>query len=194
MNPPKPRSPLIVAHSDHEVITPDPAPLRQALVPASPNDPDPIARAEKALGNLAGDFAKWMADDCEQLDAARALIKTAGMTAQNRETMLHAVEDIKGNAATLGFQEAAPVADSLCRLFDHTPDAQRIPLELIDQHVDAIRAIVREHARKDINAIAGVLVTRLREVTEHFLRQENRHRPEYLQSIAGPRLVPGDQF
>lgn len=192
MASPKPRNPDTVAYTDHEVITPDTAPLRQALVPAGPYDVDPIARAERALAALSHDFAQWMTDDCDRLDVARAEIKAAGITVQNREKLLHAVEDIKGNAATLGFHEAAPVADSLGRLLDHTPDIQRIPLELIDQHVNAIRAIVREHGRKDINTIATVLITRLRQVTEEFLVLENRHRPEYLQAIASPQLAPGD--
>lgn len=188
------KPPVTVNHPDHQVITPDPTPLRKALVPASPGDVDPVLRAEKALGGLSHDFAQWMADDCERLDVARAQIRATGMTAESRNMLLHAADDIKGNASTLGFQAAAPIADSLFRLIEHTPDAQRVPLELIDQHVDAIRAIVREHGRKDINAIASVLTSRLREVTEEFLRQENRHRPEYLQAIASPRLAPGDPF
>ena len=44
----------------------------------------------------------------------------------------------------------APAADSLCRLLEHTPDLATIPLAIVDQHVDAVRAIVREYARSDI--------------------------------------------
>src|ERR1700674_1234340 len=110
MSSAKPHGPATVSYGDHKVITPDTAPLRQVLVPASPLDPDPIARAEKALAGLSHDFAQWMADDCERLDAARTEIKASGINVHNRESLLHAVDDIKGNAGTLGFQEAAPVA------------------------------------------------------------------------------------
>jgi hypothetical protein len=115
------------------------------------------------------------------------------MTEETRNRMLRAVEDVKGNAPTLGFPEAAPVADSLGRLLEHTPDMSRIPAELIDQHVNAIRAIVREHDRKDILTMATVLITRLRQVTEEFLRYENRQRPEYLEAMASPPLASDDQ-
>jgi phosphopantothenate synthetase len=185
---PKPRDPDIVTHSDHQVITPDPAPLRRSLVKATPNDVDPIARAERALIALSSDFGNWMSDDSNRLDAARNEVKASGLTEKTRETLFHASDDIKGNASTLGYADAAPVADSLCRLLEHTPDMTRISPELIDQHVDAIRAIVREHDRKDINIVATVLTTRLRQVTEEFLVQENRHRPEYLQAIARPSI------
>lgn len=192
MVPAKPKNPGTVTHDDHEVIVPDHQTLRQAMVPASGNEEDPVTRAERALAQLSGNFTKWMNDDCERLDAARRTAKTSGLAGEIRSTLLRAADDIKGNALTLGFREAAPVADSLCRLLEHTPDTTRISLELIDQHVDAIRAIVREHGRADITTIASVLGSRLRQVTEEFLLQENRHRPEYLQSIASPPLSSGD--
>ena len=36
-----------------------------------------------------------------------------------------------------GYPAVGAVADSLCRLIEHTPDMTRIPLTLIEQHVDA---------------------------------------------------------
>ena len=60
-------------------------------------------------------------------------------------------------------------ADSLCRLIEYTPDATRIPLKLVDQHVDAVRAIYREYSRSDAKELAAMLTQRLREVTDEFL-------------------------
>jgi hypothetical protein len=65
-----------------------------------------------------------------------------------------------------------------------------IPLGLVDQHVDAIRAIVRENARTDIGEVAWALTRRLREVTDEFLRHENRDRSEILKIVMAPSLVP----
>ncbi len=53
-----------------------------------------------------------------------------------------------------------------------------------------MRAIVREHARSDLAAVADALTRRLREVTDEFLRAENGDRPEYLESILTPPLAP----
>ena len=86
----------------------------------------------------------------------------------------------------------ARAADSLCRLIEHSPDLKKIPLTIIDQHVDAIRAIVREHARPDIAAIAGALTAKLRTVTDEFLISENQNRPEILKVIQSPPLSPGE--
>jgi hypothetical protein len=40
-------------------------------------------------------------------------------------------------------------AESLCRLIEHTRNMRRIPIALVDQHVDAVRAIIHEGSRPD---------------------------------------------
>ena len=74
-------------------------------------------------------------------------------------------------------------------VLEHTPDHNKIPMAIIDQHVDAVRAIVREYEREDIVQMATSLTGRLRQVTDEFLIVENRHRPEYIQSITSPPLA-----
>jgi HPt (histidine-containing phosphotransfer) domain-containing protein len=112
------------------------------------------------------------------------------MKEATRDSLFRCAHDIKGEAATFGFPLVAPPADSLCRLIEHTPDMTLIPLGLIDQHVDAIRAIVRENARPDNAEVARALTQRLREVTDEFLQHENRDRPEVLKIVMAPSLVP----
>ena len=108
----------------------------------------------------------------------------------NKEALFRAAHDIKGEAATFGYPAVASAANSLCRLIEHTPANQRIPLKLIDQHVDAVRAIYREYARSDAKELAGTLTKRLREVTDEFLVRENHDRPEVLEQLKGPSIVP----
>jgi hypothetical protein len=78
-------------------------------------------------------------------------------------------------------------------LIEHTPEMTRISLTLVDQHVDAVRAIIRESSRADIAAVADALTERLREVTDEFLAYENRDRPDYLAGIVAPPIVPGER-
>jgi len=182
--------PTVATYADHEVIVP-PNRLKKAVAVAKPAGFDPVAQAEQALGNLASEFAGWMDRECTKLDEARQLVNTKGLADEARDALFRCAHDIKGEAATFGFPLVAPPADSLCRLIEHTPDMARIPLELVDQHVDAIRAIVREYARTDIEEVARTLTRRLREVTDEFLRHENRDRPEVLKIVMAPSLVPG---
>jgi HPt (histidine-containing phosphotransfer) domain-containing protein len=178
----------VATFGDYELITP-PDRLRMA-VSQNVDTGDPVARAEEALAQLSGEFSSWMDTECERLDAARQKVKDKGFTQRTHEALFHAAHDIKGQAATFGFPLVAPCADSLCRLLEHTPDMKRIPIALADQHADAIRAIVREAARPDIEQLAAALTKRLREVTDEFLAQENKDRPEVLASILTPSIVP----
>ena len=52
-----------------------------------------------------------------------------------------------------------------------------------------MRAIIREKARPDIEQIADALTKRLREVTDEFLAQENKDRPDVLAGILAPSIV-----
>jgi len=182
----------IATYADHEVITPQNK-LRHVVSdqPILPGAENPVARAEKALAGLSSEFSTWMAAECDRLDKARMIVKTSGFTKAAGEALFHAAHDIKGEAATFGYPAVAAAADSLCRLIEYTPDAMHIPLTLIDQHVDAVRAIFREYARSDAVDLASTLTKRLREVTDEFLLQENHDRPDVLSSILGPALVPG---
>jgi HPt (histidine-containing phosphotransfer) domain-containing protein len=156
-----------------------------------PGEEDPLERAERALAELSNEFSGWMDSECDRLDRARRELWKTGFTKSNKEALFHAAHDIKGEAATFGYPAVASAADSLCRLIEHSPDATRIPFELIDQHVDAVRAIHREYARSDAQKLAAELTKRLRDVTDEFLVHENRDRPEVLEQIqGGPPIAP----
>jgi HPt (histidine-containing phosphotransfer) domain-containing protein len=182
----------VSTYADHEVILP-PNKLKKAVQKIKPGEKipfDPVERAEAALAELAADFSVWMNQECARLDAARHAVKASGVTAGNRDVLFRAAHDIKGQAATFGYPLVAPVADSLCRLIEHTPEVARLPLRLVDQHVDAVRAIVHKNTRGDVGKYASELAQKLRQVTDEFLLRENRDRPDTLETILGPSLVP----
>ena len=190
----KSSKPDVVTYGDHEMITPDTRKFRRTVRTALPGDDDPIARAEAALAAISGDFSNWMHDECARLDTARHKVRELGLSTQTRQELFLSAHDLKGDAGTLGYPEVGAAAESLCRLLEHTPDLTKIPLAIVDQHVDAVRAIVREHDRADVAQIAAALTGKLRAVTDEFLLRENRHRPDVLKVIQGPALVPAENF
>jgi len=185
------RNAAVVNHGDHEVITPVNK-LRKAIThkPPMPGEEDPVARAEQALAELSGEFDAWMDSECERLDKARKAVTESGFNDSTRDELFHAAHDIKGEAATFGYPALASAADSLCRLIDFSPDVTRIPVTLVEQHVDAVRAIHREYASSDAKQLAAQLTARLRDVTDEFLLRENHDRPEVIEQINSPSLVP----
>src|ERR1700720_889450 len=139
----------IATFPDHKVIT-QPNPLRKVLRRVADKDlDDPIARAEKALAGLSGEFKNWMSVEADRLAAAHAAILKRGFTNFTREELFRAAHDIKGDAATFGFPSAAAAAESLCRIIEHAPNLAEVPTDLIAHHINAIQAIVREGTRLD---------------------------------------------
>jgi HPt (histidine-containing phosphotransfer) domain-containing protein len=130
-----------------------------------------------------------MQQECDRLEAARVNVVQLGFNKATREALFHAAHDIKGEAATFGYPAVAASAESLCRLIEHTPELDRIPVPLVEQHVNAVRAIIREYGRTDARDLAVSLTKRLREVTDEFLLHENRDRPEHIEAILGPTLM-----
>ena len=177
---------------DHHVIT-QPNPLRKVLRRVADEDlDDPVARAEKALADLSGEFKTWMAIESDRLAAAHAAILKNGFSSAARDELFHAAHDIKGDATTFGFPAAGAAAESLCRVIEHAPDLAKVPSELIVHHINAIQAIVRERTRLDTISVAGELSRRLRGVADDYLARVNRDRPEHLEAILAPSIAPAD--
>src|SRR5438552_10614360 len=169
----------IKAFADHHVIT-QPNPLRKVLrrVPESDLD-DPVARAEKALAGLSGEFKNWMAIEADRLSAAHAAILMEGFNDATREELFRAAHDIKGDAATFGYPSAGAAAESLCRIVEHAPELDKVPSDLIAHHINAIQAIVRERTKLDTVSMASELSRRLRGVADRYLMHANRDRPDH---------------
>ena len=182
----------IRSFADHHVIT-QPNPLRKVLlrVPESDLD-DPVARAEQALAGLSGEFKNWMTIEADRLSAAHAAVLRDGFTDERREELFRAAHDIKGDDVTFGFPSAAAAAESLCRIIEHAPDLNQVPADLIEHHINAIQAIVRERTKLDTALMANALSRQLRGVADEFLTRVNRDRPEHLEAILAPSLAPGE--
>ena len=182
----------VKAFATHHVIT-QPNPLRKVLrrVEAKDTD-DPVGRAEQALAGLSGEFKSWMTTEVNRLSTAYVAIRNDGFTKARRDELFHAAHDIKGDAATFGFPAAAGVAESLCRVIEHAPDLEKVPAELFTHHINAILAIVQENTKLDSINVSAELSRRLRKVADDYLAEVNRDRPEHLEVILAPSIVPAE--
>lgn len=182
----------VKAFATHQLIT-QPNPLRKVLRRVDEKDmDDPIARAEQALAGLAGEFKDWMTTEVNRLSAAYVAIRNEGFTKERRDELFHAAHDIKGDATTFGFPAAAAVAESLCRVIEHAPDLEKVPAELFTHHINAILAIVHQNTKLDSISVSAELSRGLRKVADDYLADVNRDRPEHLEVILAPSIVPAE--
>jgi chemotaxis protein histidine kinase CheA len=182
----------VQAFASHHVIT-QPNPLRKVLRRVEEKDmDDPVGRAERALADLSGEFKQWMMIEARRLADAYAAVQRHGFGDQARDELFRAAHDIKGDGATFGHPSAAAVAESLCRIIEHAPDLEKVPAELLSHHVSAIQAIVHENTSLDRLSIGSELSRRLRKVADEYLAHVNRDRPEHLEAILAPSIVPAE--
>lgn len=160
--------------SDHTVIVP-PHRLSSVITHTAEQGHfaiDVVARAEAALAEIKHEFRAWMISECEALETARNVLRSDDTSAQARQKVFNAAHEIRGHAAVLGFPLAGRIAGVLCRLLTYAPKPQLVPLDVIDSHVDAIRAVVREQIHT-VNDKTGIeIFERLAVFVENFLAQE----------------------
>jgi len=160
--------------SDHVVIRPKNLLKAKAVVMLDGKtsfDEDAIRRAEQALKALSINFNAWMEDASRALGAARQTMRDSGPLGGRAAALHRAAHDIRGQAATLGFPLAARVAASLCRLLEDAPQNKLQDVlfsALVDQHVDAIRAIVREGVSQSKVRTGEALAAELEAITERL--------------------------
>jgi hypothetical protein len=130
-------------------------------------DPAAIAKAEAALQGLSSNFAQWLSDEVGKLDGARQRVKSEGISIENMESLYLRAHDLKGLGTTYGFPLITRIGGSLCKLIDDKDKRLEAPLALIDAHIAAIKAAVRDGIKADDHPIGRVLIQELeRKVTE----------------------------
>ncbi|WP_397402438.1 Hpt domain-containing protein [Phenylobacterium sp.] len=131
-------------------------------------DPAAIAKAEAALKSLSGNFAQWLDDEIANLENVRATVRSEGPSPENMESLYLRAHDLKGLGATYGFPLVTRIAGLLCRLIDDRSKRLEAPMALIDAHIDAIKAAVRDGIKTDDHPVGNILVKELESRIEKF--------------------------
>jgi hypothetical protein len=124
-------------------------------------DANAIAKAEAALKAMSSQFGQWLQDEITKLDAAQAGIRAKGLNAETAEELYFRAHDLKGLGATYQYPLVTRLAGSLCRLLDEPGKRAEAPLMLLDAHIDAIRAVVRDEIQTDEHPTGRVLAETL---------------------------------
>ena len=124
-------------------------------------DPSAIAKAEAALKSLSGNFAQWLSEEVVKLDAARQRVRDEGVAAETMETLYLRAHDLKGLGTTYEFPLITRIGASLCRLIDDKDKRLSVSLPLVDAHIDAIKAAVRDSIKTDEHPVGRILIEEL---------------------------------
>jgi chemotaxis protein histidine kinase CheA len=123
--------------------------------------PDALAKAEAALKALSNNFGQWLNDEIVKLETARARIAEQGMTRETAEQFFIHAHDLKGLGGTYEFPLITRIAGSLCKLMSDKETRASAPLPLVDAHIDAIKAVVRDDIRDPAHPVGSALAAEL---------------------------------
>lgn len=130
-------------------------------------DPAAIAKAEAALKSLSGNFSQWLNDEVVKLDGARQRVRAEGVSAETMEFLYLRAHDLKGLGTTYEFPLITRIGASLCKLIDDKDKRLTVSLALVDAHIDAIKAAVRDDIKTDDHPVGRILIQELeRQVAE----------------------------
>ncbi len=132
-------------------------------------DASAIAKAEEALKAMSAQFGQWLQDEIVKLDKAQADIRGQGYNEQTAEALYFRAHDLKGLGATYQYPLVTRLAGSLCKMMDEPAKRMAAPLVLIDAHVDAIKAVVRDQIQTDDHPTGKALAETLEaRVADHL--------------------------
>lgn len=132
-------------------------------------DAEAVAKAEAALADLSSHFGDWLMDEIKKLEDVQELIKVEGYNATNSEQLFYRAHDLKGLGTTYGYPLITRIAGSLCKMLDEDDKRAKAPRKLIDAHLDAIRALVRDQIKEDTHPVGKILSETLEaRVKEHL--------------------------
>nr|WP_262923352.1 Hpt domain-containing protein [Brevundimonas diminuta] len=132
-------------------------------------DANAIAKAEEALKAMSAQFGQWLQDELVKLDQAQADIRAKGYMAETAEALYFRAHDLKGLGATYQYPLVTRIAGSLCRILDDAEKRMQAPLPLVDAHIDAIKAVVRDEIQTDEHPVGRDLAETLEaRVAEHL--------------------------
>jgi len=124
-------------------------------------DASAIARAEEALKAMSAQFGQWLNDEVAKLDKAQADIRSQGYTPETAEALYFRAHDLKGLGTTYEYPLVTRIAASLCRMLDDADKRMQAPLAVVDAHIDAIKAVVRDKIQTDDHPVGRDLAETL---------------------------------
>ena len=131
-------------------------------------DANAIAKAEEALKAMSSQFGQWLQDEIDKLDQAQTAIRAEGFTPRTAEDLYFRAHDLKGLGATYQYPLVTRLAGSLCKLLDDPTRRMDASPLLLDAHIDAIRAVVRDQIQTEDHPTGRVLAETLEaEVAAH---------------------------
>ena len=118
---------------------------------------------------MSAQFGQWLNDEIVKLVKAQADIREQGYTPATAEALYFRAHDLKGLGTTYEYPLVTRIAGSLCKMLDDADRRMTAPIAILDAHIDAIRAVVRDQIKTDEHPTGRALAETLEaRVADHL--------------------------
>ncbi len=115
--------------------------------PLKPLEEKQIDAVAAALKDLSSGMGDWIRADLERLTATRNAFLNNKQSPERIENLHRAAHDLKGLGQTYGFPIVSVIADTLCKAITRAVENGALPEDVVNAHVDALRAVVNLNLR-----------------------------------------------
>ncbi len=148
-------------------VTPPLLDLQQRLGgPIRPLEESEIEQLQAVLEEFASGMGDWIKADLARLIAARNAFLDDSHSQECIDNLHRAAHDLKGLGQTYGFPVVSVIASALCKAIHLAMESGAVPEDLVNAHVDALRAIVNLNLRDPSSGPAVELICGLQSLVD----------------------------
>ncbi len=150
---------------------PPPKTLRRKIGKGFEFDLQQMAQIQKEVNEWSENFQDWTREYLERLETARRACAQADRKRRRAlfDEMNVMAHELRGLGGTFGFPLVTSVARSLYDLTQFSLDRSDDCVALVGNHVDTLKAILREDVRDEGDAISQALVEELEKKNAEFM-------------------------
>lgn len=162
------------------IFPPDESLKKRVIAPGSSTNAvrRAVKAAESAIEELSVEFDDWMQSELDKMNELLERVKQEGLTGEAGELLFNAAHDMKGHATTFGYPTVTEICTTLCLLMDEVPDRSCISVKVIEIHVQAIKTIVKEGKKEEVDTKASAISLGLRQMSTKIINHEIRKHNE----------------
>lgn len=120
-----------------------------------------MAKAHRVMAVIAQSYSQCLRADLEALAAVQKKLQAQPNGAGNKAELFRISHDIRGQAASFGYDMASHVGTSLCQYLERQDYLGANQLKVVDAHINAIRAYLRQFLKGDGGAVGQAIMVEL---------------------------------
>jgi len=144
-------------------------PLADISEESSVDDAEMLRRAEEAVESLKAEYPEWVGHHLAALeDACRTIRAEPEASVPQLAAIADLSHDVKGEGTTYGYPLMTQLGASLHRFVTNMKACSTVQIEIIENHVSAMRVVIRERIEGDGGALGHEIVGSLEKAVAKF--------------------------